>query len=123
MCVGEGLAIAVKEEDSQFRHHYSFNFNFFFCLSLQSFNLKFIFSDFTSPPVTTEYIITQSQQRMKYLEVNYICLLLACFPKENADLLWVIFSVHQVYILQALACIIDTVGEKEEQNLRSVHVI
>lgn len=123
VCVGERLAIAVKAEDSQFRHHYSFYFIFLFFLSSQSFNLEFIFSDFTSVPATTEHIITQSQQSIKCLEVNYICLLLACFPKENVDILWVIFSVHKVYILQALACIIDKVGEKEEQILKRIHVI
>lgn len=124
MCVAERLAIAVKAEDSQFRHYYYyFYFIFFFLLSSQSFNLEFIFNDFTSLLVTTKNIITQSQQSVTYLEVNYICLLLACFPKENVDILWVIFSVHKVYILQALACIIDKVGEKEEQILKRIHVI
>lgn len=122
MWVEERLAIAVKAEDSQFRHHYSFSFFFFLLVItvLQSWVFQWLYFP-TS--VTTEYIITQSQQSIKYLEVNYICLLLACFPKENVDILWVIFSVHKVYILQALACIIDKMGEKEEQILKRIHVI
>lgn len=44
------------------------------------------------------------------------------FPKENVDILWVTFSVQKAYILQALVCIIDKVGEKEEQIFKTIHV-
>lgn len=48
---------------------------------------------------------------------------LASFPRENVDSLQVTFAVEKVYILQALVCIIDKVGEKEEEILKRIHVI